>query len=233
VLPKRIGGIAVKDSWPAPWGGFPLTIGPSANIAIITSSDSMTIWHRQRMARYCFSTMPRLRHFDDFGTARAVNFSCYHRHRLLTDEPAIRIFLNECDAMRKHYDIAIVGYVIMPSHVHLVLVPRDHVNLGHAIGELKSRSARRILALWRELQAPVLGRLLVRRRGIEQLVFWQGRCYDHNCWKLDGVREMIQYCHLNPVKAGLVADPGDWPWSSYRWYNDLPGIVLEIDGIEF
>ena len=99
--------------------------------------------------------MPRLRHFDDFGTARAVNFSCYHRHRLLTDEPAIRIFLNECDAMRKHYDIAIVGYVIMPSHVHLVLVPRDHVNLGHAIGELKSRSARRILALWRELQAPV------------------------------------------------------------------------------
>ncbi len=27
---------------------------------------------------------------------------------------------------------------------------------------------------------------------------------------------LIPYIHMNPVRAGLVGDPGDWPWSSYR-----------------
>jgi putative transposase len=174
--------------------------------------------------------MPRLRRFDNFGTARAINFSCYHRYRLLADESAIRIFLDECDAMRKQFGIAIAGYVVMPSHVHLVLVPQGQTVLGKAIGALKSRSARRILAQWRTVRAPDLGRLLTRRGGRERFVFWQSRFYDHNCRTLDGVREMIQYCHVNPVRAGLVADAADWPWSSYRWYHGLPGIVLEVDG---
>jgi hypothetical protein len=37
---------------------------------------------------------------------------------------------------------------------------------------------------------------------------------------------------MNLVKAGLVSDPADWPWSSYRWYNGLKDALLEIDGIE-
>jgi REP element-mobilizing transposase RayT len=32
----------------------------------------------------------------------------------------------------------------------------------------------------------------------------------------DAVREFVRYTLLNPVRAGMVARPGDWPWSSYR-----------------
>jgi len=46
-------------------------------------------------------------------------------------------------------------------------------------------------------------------------------------------REKIEYCHKNPVTRGLVKDPGDWPWSSYRWYQGLDEIELETDGLKF
>jgi putative transposase len=55
---------------------------------------------------------------------------------------------------------------------------------------------------------------------------WQARFYDFNVW---GQRKRIQklrYMHANPVKRGLVLEPGQWAWSSFRdseW--DQPGAV--------
>jgi len=46
------------------------------------------------------------------------------------------------------------------------------------------------------------------------------------------VVEKVKYCHDNPVKRGLVAQPEDWPWSSCRWYQGQREDVPEIDGIE-
>ncbi|HEX6851453.1 MAG TPA: hypothetical protein VF139_08575 [Candidatus Polarisedimenticolaceae bacterium] len=34
--------------------------------------------------------------------------------------------------------------------------------------------------------------------------------------------EVTRYIHLNPVAAGLVRRPEDWPWSSYRGYLNPP-----------
>jgi putative transposase len=38
--------------------------------------------------------------------------------------------------------------------------------------------------------------------------------------------EKLRYMHRNPVKEGLVQEPEQWPWSSYRTYAyDEPGMV--------
>ena len=37
---------------------------------------------------------------------------------------------------------------------------------------------------------------------------------------------------MNPVRAGLVDDPADWSWSSYRWYMGYDNAILEVDGVE-
>ena len=37
-------------------------------------------------------------------------------------------------------------------------------------------------------------------------------------WSEKERNEKIDYMHNNPVKRGLVAQPGDWPWSSWRYY---------------
>ncbi|MCP4569545.1 MAG: hypothetical protein GY841_18365 [FCB group bacterium] len=179
--------------------------------------------------------MARLKHFDNLGTARFVTFSCFHYHRLLTDESAVIVFLSEVEKAREKYDLSILGYVIMPNHVHLVLNPHSEIQLGPAVGRIKSQSGKKIIGLWKKSRPSKLVKLAVIRDDKPRYAFWQRRCYDHNCRTVEAVREKINYCHMNPVKAGLVANPADWPWSSYNWYHgikDSKDSIVAIDEIE-
>jgi putative transposase len=164
--------------------------------------------------------MPKLRHFDNEGTARFVTFGCYRKLPLLTDDTARRIFLEELEQARSKYAFRILGYVLMPEHLHLVLLPPDGMPLGLLIREIKSRSARRVFALEG-----------IARPGVQR-VFWQKRCYDHNCRTLESTIEKINYCHNNPVRRGLVSAPGEWRWSSYRCYCGSKDVLLEVDRVE-
>jgi len=47
---------------------------------------------------------------------------------------------------------------------------------------------------------------------------WQARFYDFNVWSAHKRVEKLRYIHRNPVKRGLVLEPEQWAWSSYRYY---------------
>lgn len=164
--------------------------------------------------------MPSLRHYDTAGTARFVTFSTYKRIRALEDDRLKQILIDELIELRNKHKVKILGYVIMPDHVHLVLDPPDGVELGRLIGQLKSKSARRYFELRSDMSRSV------------PKVLWLRRCYDHNCRDTDSVVEKIRYCHNNPLKKRLEVEPGQWKWSSYRWYQGNRDVPLEIDGIE-
>jgi hypothetical protein len=91
------------------------------------------------------------------------------------------------------------------------------MRLGLVIGEIKSRTAREFFAQSK------IGQFGTTR------VFWEPRCYDHNCRSSESVNEKIEYCHHNPVKRGLVADPGAWKWSSYNWYQGITDVPIQMD----
>ena len=176
--------------------------------------------------------MVRLRHLDNLGTARFITFSCYHRLRLLTSEDTIIPFLEELERQRQRDNFKVLGYVVMPDHVHLIIYPPDPLAVGSVIGEIKKRSSFKILSMWKKQDKEILNRLMVSGRGRQKYAFWQPRGYDHNCRTVEYVREKINYCHMNPVKAGLVSQPGDWPWSSYRWYYGDKGGIVHVDEVE-
>jgi len=46
------------------------------------------------------------------------------------------------------------------------------------------------------------------------------------------VREKLNYTHSNPVKRGMVSSPGDWPWSSWRFYFLHDASVLRMDRLD-
>jgi putative transposase len=55
---------------------------------------------------------------------------------------------------------------------------------------------------------------------------WQHRFYDFNVWSERKRIEKLRYMHRNPVKRGLVEQPEQWKWSSFREYcYGEPGIV--------
>ncbi|MDE3180518.1 MAG: hypothetical protein KGM47_12760, partial [Acidobacteriota bacterium] len=58
---------------------------------------------------------------------------------------------------------------------------------------------------------------------------WQRRFYDMNIWTEKKKLEKLSYMHHNPVKRGLVREPGEWAWSSWRFYhlNDTSAIPMD------
>ncbi len=70
----------------------------------------------------------------------------------------------------------------------------------------------------------------VARRLIgDQEHFWQARYYDFNVYTKKKRIEKLRYMHRNPVKRGLVQEPQDWPWSSFRHYLTGEEGVVEIE----
>lgn len=139
---------------------------------------------------------------------------------MLTDSLAIEILLRNMDLCRKKYGFKLLAYVIMPEHVHLVILPTIDLRLGLMIREIRSHTAREYFA--KNLQMAESARR----------TFWMARCYDHNCRDKESVRQKIDYCHWNPVKRGLASKPDQYEWSSHRAYSGVGRVPIEVDCME-
>ena len=127
------------------------------------------------------------------------------------------VVLNYLDAARTKHGFRLLGYVVMPEHIHLVLHPPDGMKLGLVVREIKSRSAREIFSHAQNVPEEA------------KRVFWMSRYYDHNCRTSEDVVEKIRYYHNNPVKRGLVMSPGEWRWSSWGCYHGVEDVPLVVD----
>ena len=70
---------------------------------------------------------------------------------------------------------------------------------------------------------------------MEQGHIWQRRFYDFVVFSEKKRVEKLRYLHRNPVKRGLVLEPQQWTWSSFRHYADGqcgPVLVNEIQKAE-
>jgi len=103
----------------------------------------------------------------------------------------------------------VMGYVVMPEHVHMLIGEPERGTVATVLQVLKQRTARRLLPRPRPGQA---------RLWEEEGHFWQKRYYDFNLWSERKRVEKLKYMHQNPVRRGLVEAAELWAWSSYRAY---------------
>ena len=175
--------------------------------------------------------MVRLRHFDGDGRVRFVTFSTYRRLPILSNRVFRQIVTTAIDEVRAGGRFCLLGWVLMPEHVHLVLLPGEGEKLGAIVGDLKRISARRIHDRLSAEKSKLNKILTANRHGRVRFGLWQPRCYDHNCRSEESVWQKVRYCHWNPVQRGLVSRPEEWIWSSYRWYRGLDQVLLEMDAL--
>lgn len=171
----------------------------------------------------------KLRHFDNDGEGRFQTFNVHNQLPLLTDNGIRQIIINEIDNARNKFGFRLIAYVLMPEHVHIVLIPKANSKVGFIIGEIKRFSSKRIHEYLIKQKSKLLEKLIVKRNDIAQFVFWQRRCYDHNIRSEKAMWEKVNYCHNNPVKRGMVKSPADWKWSSYNYYYHDSDFPLKID----
>jgi REP element-mobilizing transposase RayT len=88
------------------------------------------------------------------------------------------------------------NYVVMANHVHLLITPRVNVSrLMHSLKRFTAREGNRML-------------------GLTGQIFWQHESYDRLVRTAEEFRKVARYIEMNPVNAGLVASPCEFPWSS-------------------
>jgi putative transposase len=148
-----------------------------------------------------------LERYQQAGDLHFVTFSCYHRLAYL-DAPLLRdLFEDALQKTHRLYRFDIVGYVVMPEHVHLLLSEPEKGLLASGLQALKLSVTRR-----------------TKRRP-----FWQARYYDFNVFTGGKRIEKLEYMHANPVKRGLVERPEDWRRSSCRHYQTGQQGRVEIE----
>jgi putative transposase len=119
---------------------------------------------------------------------------------------------------RDSYGFALVGYVVMPEHVHLLIGESGRGTPSDVLQVLKQRVSRRLrLDFGNDLDR------LPR--------FWQRRFYDFNVWSLKKRVEKLEYMHMNPVRRGLVGHPKDWAWSSFLFYSKQAQGMIRVDPV--
>jgi putative transposase len=80
------------------------------------------------------------RHYGQ-GDLHFVTFCCYHRRRYLTVR-ARNLFLRMLEEARKKFDFRLIGYVIMPEHVHLLISEPKKGSVSRVLQVLKKEEAR-------------------------------------------------------------------------------------------
>jgi putative transposase len=164
-----------------------------------------------------------IRHYGR-GHPHFITFSCYRRLPLLGSPRARNLFVEVLGRVRERYGFALVGFVVMPGHVHL-LIGEPVKGTPSTVVQAVKQSVSRRLRRGRRTPASQL-RLGFEEEGERPRRFWQLRFYDFNVWSLKKRVEKLHYMHMNPLKRELVTHPRDWPWSSFSFYStQKPGLV--------
>jgi putative transposase len=158
----------------------------------------------------------RLHRYYGAGYSHFVTTSCYQRLPLLGSPRNRDLFLDVLEQVRRRYRFVVVGYVVMPEHVHLLIGEPERGNPSTAMQAIKQGFARRLLARLR--QAELLLQSVLWAGPLERGRVWQPRFYDFVVFSEKKRVEKLRYMHRNPVKRGLVFEPEQWAWSSYRHY---------------
>jgi putative transposase len=173
--------------------------------------------------------MPRkLKRYHGRGDLHFITFSCYERRALLGTVRARDLFLKILEQVRRRCAASVVGYVVMPEHVHLLLSEPRKGTLAKLMQVLKQRVSH---AMRRKRRRGLSGQLSLAfsasSAGLRR--FWQRRYYDFNVYSAQKIREKLDYIHTNPVKRKLVMHPKDWPWSSWAFYATGEQGVVKVE----
>ena len=118
------------------------------------------------------------------------------------------IWLDTLSETVDKHELKVYAFCLMPNHYHL-LIETVQANLSAAMLQLNSSYCQHFN----------------HRHGLTGHVI-QGRFHAVNVARSEQMLAVARYISLNPVRAKLVHDAADWPWSSHRYYlalDDAPG----------
>jgi putative transposase len=173
----------------------------------------------------------KLRRCYGRGDLHFLTFSCYRRLPLLGSAHARNLFVKILGEVRSRYQFLLIGYVVMPEHVHLLISEPKTGTPSKVMQVLKQRVSRAMRRKRRKTSHAQFPLEFPEAKPLGKQ-FWQKRFYDFNVWSRGKTREKLNYMHANPVLRKLVKHPVRWPWSSWSFYEKNGRGLIPIDPLE-
>lgn len=127
-----------------------------------------------------------------------------NRQPIFLDDHDRRGYLADLQQACETHDLAVHAYVLMDNHVHLLCTPGNPESLARVMQSVGRRYVRGF-----------------NRRHGRSGTLWEGR-YRSSLVEADRYLLACQrYIESNPVRAGMVEQAGEWPWSSHRHHVGL------------
>ena len=140
------------------------------------------------------ATPPRV---FDLNRPYFVSTATLKRRRIFSDAANATLMRDVLYETSTRYRFHLLSFVIMPDHLHALIVPRPGDTISQVMRFIKGRYAR-------------LHNQRVPRFGI----VWQPSFHDRAVRREEDLAHFIHYIEHNPVKAGLALDPKDYPFCS-------------------
>ncbi|WP_295436555.1 transposase [uncultured Thiodictyon sp.] len=134
------------------------------------------------------------------GRAYHLRASLADNRPLFTDFQLGREVVQAMRALHERGEVESLAFVVMPTHLHWLVVLTADRGLDEVMQSLKGAAARRI-------------NQRLGRTG----VLWQDGYFDHALRRDEDLRAVARYIVGNPLRAGLVQHLGDYPLWDAKW----------------
>jgi len=143
------------------------------------------------------------RHWIQNDAIMLVTTNTAKRAPVFADDAKARMAIEHLYRVQVHQPFFLYGFVIMPDHIHVLLCIPEPGSISRLMNVYKSG--------------------LTFELGMTKL--WQPRFHARI---IDNPTEALQYIHENPMKAGLVETPDEYPWSSASGRWDVTPLEMDF-----
>ena len=134
-----------------------------------------------------------------------------NRERIFANDDNYLFLLRRAKSFLAGYPLSVIAYCLMPNHYHFLLRPEEDSALSPFIQRLFNSYTQ----------------AFNKQQGRSGTLF-EGRAKSILVDTDEYVLHLCRYIHLNPVRAGLVTHPGEWPYSNYlEWVEQRGGTLAD------
>jgi len=134
-----------------------------------------------------------------------------NRQRIFANDGNYRFLLRRAKSFLADCPLSVIAYCLMPNHYHFLLRPE----IDDALSPFIQRLFNSYTQAFNKQQ---------ERSG----TLFQGRAKTILVDTDEYIIHLCRYIHLNPVEAGLVTHPGEWPYSNYlEWVERRGGTLVD------
>ncbi len=147
--------------------------------------------HQLRKGRYSIS-----------GSYYYLTITTFDRLNLLCCKGVPEILFDSLNFLDERNSLKTVCCIVMPDHIHVVAKLPKNNKLSDVLKSFKGFTSHKI-------------NKLLGRKGS----FWQEQYYEHRVRDDEDLERIAEYCHENPLRAGLTEKPGEWEYWYFREEN--------------